>query len=167
MNLYTVIYLIDNLCGMKGHFYGLDNYIGLFAVSGSLCGVAYLFSYMVFDTNCFSQDQNDINEQKRDSFNSKMLKVYKTCALWSLPFFLIGSLLNVVIPSKETAYKMLAAYGVQETVLAAKQSEYVQRMTGKSLQLLEKTVDKYLSEEDNVSTEAKQSKNTNEQKEQN
>ena len=83
------------------------------------------------------------------------------------PILLIGSVLNTVIPAKDTAYKMLAAWGVQETVVAAQQSEYVQKMAGKSLQLLEKTVDKYLEEGENKPQETKnqEQKNTKQTKE--
>lgn len=43
-------------------------------------------------------------------------------------------------PSKETAYTMLAAYGVQEVY----QNEDVKRLAGKSLEVLESYMDKHL-----------------------
>ena len=50
-------------------------------------------------------------------------------------------------PSKDTAYKMLAAYGVTEAYTAAADSEKVQALAGKSLSVLEKAMDDYLVEE--------------------
>lgn len=52
--------------------------------------------------------------------------------------FLYGALM----PSKDTAYKMLAAYGVTEIA----QNEEVQKIGGKSLAVLEKAMDEYLGE---------------------
>ena len=46
-------------------------------------------------------------------------------------------------PDKQTLYTMAAAYGVQ----SAAENNNVQRIAGKSLQLLEKKMDEYLKEE--------------------
>lgn len=46
------------------------------------------------------------------------------------------------IPNRETMYTMAAAYGVQQVAT----NPDVQRVAGKSVQLLERTIDKYLKE---------------------
>ena len=46
---------------------------------------------------------------------------------------------TVLVPSKATAYKMLAAYGVQQVV----DNPDVKRIAGKSLDVLEKAMDEY------------------------
>lgn len=51
-----------------------------------------------------------------------------------------------IVPSKDTAYQMLAAYGVQEAYVAATESEDVQRIASKSLKLIEATLDEHLTE---------------------
>ena len=53
----------------------------------------------------------------------------------------------IVVPSKSTGYKMLAAYGVTEAYTAAQESDKVQAIAGKSLKVLEKAMDSYLDEE--------------------
>ena len=47
-----------------------------------------------------------------------------------------------LIPSKDTAYKMLAAYGVTEIAT----NDKVKELGGKSLQVLEKAMDEYIKE---------------------
>ena len=53
-----------------------------------------------------------------------------------------------LLPTKDTAYKMLAAYGVTEAYTAAMDSDKVQAVAGKSLKVLEKAMDDYLTKED-------------------
>lgn len=57
---------------------------------------------------------------------------------------LISGVLFTLVPTKEISYAMLAAYGVEEIVT----NERVQDIGGKSLDLLEKTLDEYLSEKE-------------------
>lgn len=151
MMLAMVIYLIDNVCGMKGSFWDLSNCVALAIMSIIFVGVFFIFNYLANEVN--SWDGEEKVKQKKENlakYNKLAVKYSSKVFFWTLPIFIVGSILNTVIPSKETAYKMLAAYGVEQTVIAAKDSEYVQRMAGKSLKLIEQTVDKYLSEEDNV-----------------
>ena len=49
---------------------------------------------------------------------------------------------NLLVPSKDTMYTMLAAYGVQ----TAAENENVQQFAGKSLEVLEKAMDEYLED---------------------
>lgn len=48
------------------------------------------------------------------------------------------------VPTKEIAYTMLAAYGVEEIVT----NERVQELGGKSLDVIEKAMDEFLQEEE-------------------
>ena len=149
MELAFVIYLIDNLCAMKGSFWGLGLFGLILVFTVFLGGLLVL---MLMDT--YGSEGREIS--------LKIFKYWKKIMLCIFPILLIGSVLNIVIPAKDTAYKMLAAWGVQETVVAAQQSEYVQKMAGKSLQLLEKTIDKYLEEVENKPQEQKNTKQTKE-----
>lgn len=58
--------------------------------------------------------------------------------------FLILSV--VILPKEDTAYKMLAAYGVTEAYEVVSESEDVKSIASKSLQLLEKTLDKHIED---------------------
>lgn len=51
--------------------------------------------------------------------------------------------LAVILPTTSTAYRMLAAYGVEEVIA----NDDAQRLAGKSLELLEQTIDSYLTKE--------------------
>ncbi len=71
----------------------------------------------------------------------KKPEFYKS--LWPLKVFLFISIpLLFLIPTKETAYKMLAAYGVESLVT----NPEVQKLGGKSLDVINKAMDDYLKE---------------------
>lgn len=55
---------------------------------------------------------------------------------------LVSSLVFIFTPSKDTMYTMAAAYGVQ----TAAENPNVQRLAGKSLQVLEGKLDEYLKD---------------------
>lgn len=63
-----------------------------------------------------------------------------------LKFGIPAVLLFILLPSKTTAYQMLAAYGVTEAYTVASESEEVQRIAEKSLQFLEETLDEQLGD---------------------
>jgi hypothetical protein len=72
-------------------------------------------------------------------------EVYNTLGKFVKPllfFVVLSVLINTFTPSKDTAYKMLAAYGVTELV----KSEEAQKLGGKSLEVLEKAMDEYLGD---------------------
>ena len=52
--------------------------------------------------------------------------------------------LKVLTPSKSTGYAMLAAYGLTESYEISKGSEDVQRISSKSLKLIESKLDEHL-----------------------
>lgn len=54
----------------------------------------------------------------------------------------VSGVLFTLVPTKEISYVMLAAYGVEEIVT----NDRVQELGGKSLDLLEKTLDEYLAD---------------------
>lgn len=120
MSLVWMIYFIDVLSSEGG-----------LAVIGCLYFVVLLFF-------CFARvsvsSNSDVAEIK------KILKIVNTGTLKTLAvvFILYGTL----VPTKATAYKMLAAYGVTEIA----QNESVQNLGGKSLEVLEKAMDDYLKE---------------------
>lgn len=65
---------------------------------------------------------------------------------WGLLFFLVTNAIGDLLPNKDAAYKIAAAYGVQQAYMAASESEDVKRMAGKSLLVLETSMDRYLSD---------------------
>jgi hypothetical protein len=68
-------------------------------------------------------------------------------SLWPLKVFLFVSIpLIFFIPNKDTAYKMLAAYEVQSII----ENPEVQKLGGKSLDVLNKAMDEYLQERKSV-----------------
>lgn len=117
MELAFVIYLIDNLCSMKGSFWDLGTAIQFLFVPAMITG----FCWFVY-----AMEGGGDKDGRSYAVASTVTKYLKLWFFWTIPVFILGSVLNTVIPSKDTAYKMLAAYGVQETVVAAQQSGHVQ-----------------------------------------
>ena len=137
MELAFVIYLIDNITALKGHIFGLSDFIFLTTlVLGCLVtGVGGLIVFGLMEMS--------VNEFKESVIYTFYKKLVKSWFYILLPMCLLGSVFNIVLPSKDTAYKMLAAYGLQETVEAASKSEDVKRLASKSLSLIEKSIDDY------------------------
>lgn len=74
--------------------------------------------------------------------NPKEKGLVKSCCWLSIiPAILF--LVSALLPSKQGIYQMAAAYGVQ----TAATNPDVQRLAGKSLQVLENSLDKYLKED--------------------
>ena len=66
-----------------------------------------------------------------------------------LPLLLVfgfGSLFNALMPSKDTAYLMLGAYGVQTVTETISQNEEMRVVGKKTLVLVEGAIDKYTKE---------------------
>lgn len=121
MELAFIIYLIDVLCGK-----GLSFLLALTSMLG-LLWFTYVYLYI------FVGDERESEEAKLTLERSKKGKKY----IW------IALLLLVFIPSEKTAYKMLAAYGVQSIV----ENPKVQELGSKSLQVLEKAMNEYIEKE--------------------
>lgn len=131
MTLAWIIYFIDVLCNNNG--------IGLFTFMTTFLWVIG-FIVSVIARMGGDDDQEAI----------KYLKLYKS--MW--PIKLVACLLivyGILIPSKDTAYKMLAAYGVESIVT----NDKVQELGGKSLDVLNKAMDDYLKESETDSKDSK------------
>lgn len=115
MELALIIYFIDHLLEAAAHTAGFL----LFATAayGFLCVLGYADK-----------------EENKEYFLNRIRLCIKV--------FLCLIVLIIIIPKKDTAYAMLAAYGAQSVA----ELEQVQRMAPKSLRLLELTLDKKLSE---------------------
>ena len=155
MELAFVIYLIDNITALKDHIFGLSDFIFLtILVLGCLVtGVGALVVFALMEM--------PVNKFKESVIYTFYKKLVKSWFYIFLPMCLLGSVFNIVLPSKDTAYKMLAAYGLQETVEAASKSEDVKRLASKSLSLIEKSIDDYNKSLDN---KAKQEDNESKDK---
>ena len=125
MELALLIYFIDVICG---DWVGLGFLLLMIALSGSLIWIALLVISSGIDSN--PEDVEKAKELLRKTTGVKTLIVF-CWAVLSLSGF---------IPERETAYKMLAAYGIQEVAT----SEAAGRLAPKSLEFLELTLDKEL-----------------------
>lgn len=134
MTLAWIIYFIDVLCDNK--------------LFGFLTAVLTLLWVIGFVASITAKLCGETDKEAVD-----YLALYKS--LWPLKV-VTGILLlyTMLIPSKETAYKMLAAYGVESIVT----NEKVQELGGKSLEVLEKAMGEYLDEGKDISADTKESK---------
>lgn len=125
MELVWIIYLIDVVDSVKG-FSALA--VGLMLVLGLAVFAVSLFFAL---------------EDKPEKITPalKTMRAGKI-TLWCL----IVIFLCKLIPSQDTAYKMLAAYGVSEI----SQNDDVKKLAGKSLQVIEKAMDKYIKDSEGV-----------------
>ena len=167
MELAFIIYLIDNITSMKGSFWDLGDMAMLFLCIALASIFALMLIFVSTDTDFCNTDIKELRLAQREKYLAVLKNLWKNTFFWTLPFFIVGSILNNVLPSKDTAYKMIAAYGLQETVEAASKSEDVKRLANKSLTLIEKSIDEYSKsldtksldnkdeQEDNSSTEGK------------
>ena len=127
MSLVWVIYLIDVVCQPRE---GLGFFIIFFTV---LFAVISIFSQFTTD--------------KQELFASdEVFRLFLRKPIWKkLMIFGISILfLSNFIPERDTAYKMLAAYGVEEAIKLPQ----VQGVADKSFQVLNKAMDEYLKESD-------------------
>ena len=162
MELAFVIYLIDNITALKGSFWGFGDMVGMSLVFSIVTAFALVVIFISTDQDLVYGDSAKAERlANREKYLNMIKKFWKNTFLWTLPIFIVGSILNTVLPSKDTAYKMLAAYGLQETVEAASKSEDVKRLARKSLSLIEKSIDDYNKSLDN---KAKQEDNESKDK---
>ena len=144
MELAFIIYLIDNITALKGSFWGFGDMVGMLLVFSIVTAFALIVIFLSTDPDlAYGDSAKEKRLADREKYLSMVKKFWKNTFFWTLPIFIVGSILNTVLPSKDTAYKMLAAYGVQETVEAASKSEDVKRIASKSLTLIEKSIDDY------------------------
>ncbi len=120
MELMWIIYLIDTLTGR-----GVDA-IGI--VLPILGGCVYAFSFIL-------ESEQSIDKEQAQTARRVSVRVFVSVIF-----------ITLLLPNNSTAYKMLAAYGVTEVYQAASESERVQKLAGKSLQVLDKAMDSYLED---------------------
>ena len=127
MSLVWVIYLIDVIC-QSWEGLGVLIFVITFCCMGLTIG------------SCFTDDERAL----RDS--DEMFRLFLRKPIWKkLMIFGISILfLSNFIPERDTAYKMLAAYGVEEAIKLPQ----VQGVADKSFQVLNKAMDDYLKETD-------------------
>ncbi len=109
-----IIYFIDTLTSEGGS-----------AVIGLMIGVVFTFLYYLGKFEDKAPDFNKILPNKI---------IFIVCTVLILH--------GVLVPSKDTAYKMLAFYGVNEIT----NNESVQKLGSKSLLVIERAMDDYLEE---------------------
>ena len=127
MSLVWVIYLIDVIC---------QPWVGV----SILTFAGTLVCAWLTIGSCFTDDERAL----RDS--DEMFRLFLRKPVWKkLMIFGISILfLSNFIPERDTAYKMLAAYGVEEAIKLPQ----VQGVADKSFQVLNKAMDDYLKESD-------------------
>ena len=135
MSLVWVIYLIDVVCQP---WVGLGFFIIFFTV---LFAVISIFSQFTSDT-----PEADKTEECFRLFLRK--PVWKKLMIFGISILFLSNF----IPERDTAYKMLAAYGVEEAIKLPQ----VQGVADKSFQVLNKAMDDYLKESDKDKKDTKE-----------
>lgn len=116
----------------------IGNLAGFFLLSAiSLTGF-YLAVGILGAINADCQWESK-TKQEAKAANRAFFKGYKWMPIVGALLFLISA----IMPSKDTMYTMAAAYGVQ----TAAENPNVQRVAGKSLQVLEGKLNEFLKEE--------------------
>jgi len=135
MSLVWVIYLIDVICQPWS---GLIFLTFIF----TLCCAGLTFG------GCFTTDKQSLCD------SDEIFRLFLRKPVWKkLMIFGISILfLSNFIPERDTAYKMLAAYGVEEAIKLPQ----VQGVADKSLQVLNKAMDDYLKESDKKEEKTKE-----------
>jgi hypothetical protein len=132
-SLVWIIYLIDTLDKIA-----LPGYGTFFTV--------ILFGYLAYFMKCLVI--NGLLGEEREQEVARKMQIPFASWGWRILVVLlfgvctVGHIFNTMLPTKDTAYKMLAAYAVQEIA----ENEDVQRIGGKSLLLVERTIEKYIDE---------------------
>lgn len=82
------------------------------------------------------------NTEKATLAEANGYRIFKAFKPYVFTVCTIAIIAGLLIPNKETSYKMLAAYGTVELVT----NETVQKYAGGSLQVLDKAMTEYLGE---------------------
>ena len=133
MTLAWIIYLIETLDISKG--------LGFFGGVGVILWVGGLAFSIAAKLGIVEETSR--NPERKPNLHEGYLKLYSQ--LWPLKLLVCVMLtLAVLLPTKETAYTMLAAYGVESIVT----NDKVQEFGGKSLDVINKAMDNYLQQSD-------------------
>ena len=135
MSLVWVIYLIDVVC---------QPWVGV--------SVLLIYSTLVFGgltlVGCFTTDKEG-RCSSDEAFRLFLRKpVWKKLMIFGISILFLSNF----IPERDTAYKMLAAYGVEEAIKLPQ----VQGVADKSFQVLNKAMDDYLKESDKDKKDSKE-----------
>lgn len=137
MLLALAIYLIDIL-------HSIDNVVLVL-----LIGIAY-GAYNVF-LCMIKEDELKAKSKENGEDWAVSLNTFFRTRLQKWATAVAASICIVwLAPDKETSYTMLAAYGLTEAYDFISESEEVQGIASKSLKLIEKHIDKYIEDMDNV-----------------
>ena len=127
MSLVWVIYLIDVICQP---WLGMSYIIFLFTLVFTWVSICSQFTSEAPDT-----------DETKECFRLFLRKpVWKKLMIFGISILFLSNF----IPERDTAYKMLAAYGVEEAIKLPQ----VQGVADKSFQVLNKAMDDYLKESD-------------------
>lgn len=133
MSLALIIYFISVSANLHKLAWGLVILTGLMHALGVLVFFA-------------SGDESGSTREQMQNFAKRIFGLWWVTAL--------AFLFSVFAPSKELAYQMLAAYGVQQVA----ENPQVQTIAGNSLKLLEQTISKYLDDEETAKAEEEAAK---------
>ena len=127
MSLVWVIYLIDVIC---------QPWFGMWFI-------IFFFTLVFTGISICSQFTSDIPDTDK---TEECFRLFLRKPVWKKLMILGISILFLsnFIPERDTAYKMLAAYGVEEAIKLPQ----VQGVADKSFQVLNKAMDDYLKESD-------------------
>ena len=135
MSLVWVIYLIDVIC-QPWVGVGFLIYVGTLVCAGLTVG------------SCFTTDKQALYSDN-ETFRLFLRKpVWKKLMIFGISILFLSNF----IPERDTAYKMLAAYGVEEAIKLPQ----VQGVADKSFQVLNKAMDDYLKESDKDKKDSKE-----------
>ena len=135
MSLVWVIYLIDVICKPWVDV-GILIFVGTLVCAGLTIG------------SCFTTDKQELCSDD-EAFRLFLRKpVWKKLMIFGIAVLFLSNF----IPERDTADKMLAAYGVEEAIKLPQ----VQGVADKSLQVLNKAMDDYLKESDKDKKDTKE-----------
>ena len=138
MDLALTVYLIDVLNAVFNGALVFLSYLALIKIS--LLGLGYYICGGEQAALSYKQKSEVGHYTNNDEAFANFYYILPRKFILSITIPLIVG--NLLVPSKDTMYTMLAAYGVQ----TAAESENVQQFAGKSLEVLEKAMDEYLED---------------------
>lgn len=134
MELMYIIYLIEVVTNIK--MWGMTHLLGILTVTTiGWVGVSAVYAH-----------------ENEEVYFKDLIKIYldvlkrKPIIIPALLIFGFGSLFNALMPSKQTAYLMLGAYGVQTVAETVGKSEDVQEIGKSTLKLVNSAIEKYQKE---------------------
>lgn len=134
MELVWIIYLIEVVTNIE------------------MWGVTYLLGILTVTTVGWVGVSGIYALENKDVYFKDLIKIYfdilkrKLIIIPALLVFGFGSLFNALMPSKDTAYLMLGAYGVQTVAETVGKSEDVQKIGKSTLKLVNSAIEKYQKE---------------------